>query len=235
MSVLHLRWRVWDQRGITPAERARCIEVLSRLLDANLMGGAMWRPSIGGEQRAEAGLLPGVRSGFFQGFSWQTVSARLAGASMHACVRQEAPRYALTWNERTTAQNDVEGLFGETSDGSSSKKTPMLLGPRLDTFDVLDAIRHDPARARSSTIKLSLKKAYDAVEGTGSLEEAQAWGCGDGNARTSKRAEKWEDGQRKRAIGAAAGKQQTVRMDNTLASRAVRAGAKESKRVRVGT
>jgi hypothetical protein len=110
----------------------------------------------------------------------------------------------------------------------------MMMGPRLDMADVLDAIRHCPVRARSSTIKLSLKKAYDAVEGTGTRQEAQAWLSGDGNARTSKRAEKWEYGQRKRAIATAAGKQQTVRMDNTLASRAVRAGAKESKRVRVG-
>ena len=234
MSVLHLRWRAWDQRGISPAERVRCIEVLSPLLDANLIGGAMWRPSIGGEQRAAAGLLAGVRSGFFQGFSWQTVSARLAGASMHACVRREAPRYALTWNQRSSAQNDVEGYFGDTSDGSSSKKTIMMMGPRLDMADVLDAIRHCPARALSSVVKLSLKKAYDAVEGTGTKREAQLWMCGDGNARTSVRAIMWEYGQRKRAIATAAGKQQTVRMDNTLASRAVRAGARESKRGRVG-
>ena len=59
------------------------------------------------------------------------------------------------------------------------------------------------------------------------------WASGRGDARTSQRAEKWEYGQRKRAIEAAAGKQETVRTDNTFQSRAVRAGAKEGKRMRI--
>ena len=233
MTVLHHRWRAWDQRGISPAERVRCIEVLPVLLDANLMGGAMFRPSISGEARARGGLLPGVRSGMFRGFSWQTVSARLAGAAMHALVRQEVPRYALTWCQRTAAQNDVESLFGHSSACSSSKVTPLLLGPRLDELDVLDWIKHDPVRARSSTVNLSKKKAYDPVEGIGSKQQAVAWASGDGNARTSQPAEKWEYGQRQRAIAAAAGKQQTVRMDNTFRSRGARESAKEAKRPQV--
>ena len=67
----------------------RCIELLSPLLDANLMGRGMFLPGEAGKIRDAAGLPSGVRSGTFQGFSWQTVSARLAAAAMHRkCVRQ---------------------------------------------------------------------------------------------------------------------------------------------------
>jgi hypothetical protein len=52
MTVLHLRWRAMDQGGIDVAERIRCIEVLSPLMDANLMGAAMFKPSTSGEARA---------------------------------------------------------------------------------------------------------------------------------------------------------------------------------------
>ena len=79
----------------------------------------------------------------------------------------------------------------------------------------------------------SKRAAYDAVDGMANQQELLQWRCGDGDARTSERAERWEFGQRKRAIDAAAGKQETVRTNNTFHSRAVRLGAKEGK-LRVG-
>jgi hypothetical protein len=235
LTVLHLRWRAWDQRGISYTERTRCIEVLSTLLDANLMGHAMFRPGASGKARAAAGLPPGVRSAMFQGFSWQTVSARLGSAAMHAHTREQAPRrYARAWVQRTAAQNDVESSFGDMSKGSATKPTPMQMGPRLDEFDVMDAIRHDEMRATAWHAPRSKRSAYDAVEPVHNKRQLLEWRSGEGDARTSKRAEKWEYSQRKRAIDAAAGKQETVRTDNTLHDRNVRAGAKEGKRQRVG-
>ena len=234
MTTLHLRWRAWDQREISRAERTRCIEVLSPLLDANLMGGAMFRPGEAGRARAVAGLPAGVRSGMFQGFSWQTISARLASAAMHAHVRERAPaRHAEAWVERTTTQNDVESCFGISSKGSASKPTPLQLGPRLDELDVMDDVRHDTERATAWHVNRSKRSAYDAVEPVACKRQVVEWVSGHGDARTSARADKWEYGQRKRAIEAAAGKQETVRTDNTFRSRAVRAGAKEGKRMRV--
>ena len=98
----------------------------------------------------------------------------------------------------------------------------------------MDDTRNDVARAETWDVKRSRSAAYDAVDGIASARELVQWGCGDGDARTSARAETWEHGQRKRAIAAAAGKQETVRTDNTIASRSIRAGAKEGKRQRVG-
>ena len=234
MTTLHLRWRAWDQREISRAERTRCIEVLSPLLDANLMGRAMFRPGEAGRARNAAGLPAGVRAGMFQGFSWQTVSARLASAAMHAHVREQAPqRYAEWWVERTATQNDVESLFGQSSKGSASKSTPLQLGPRLDELEVLDEIRHDEERAAAWHVNRSKRSAYDAVDKVACKKQVVEWVSGRGDARTSLRSEKWVYGQQKRAIEAAAGKQETVRTDNTFQSRAVRAGAKEGKRVRV--
>ena len=235
MTALHLRWRAWDQRGIEPEERARCIEVISPLLDANLMGSAMFRPGESGQARRALGLPAGVRSSFFQGFSWQTASARLAGAAMHACVRVQEPRYARFLVQRTAAQNDIEGLFGEATGGSASKDTPRQLGPRLDKLDVMDAIRHDPERAKMSVLKRSRSAAYDAVEPVANKRQLIEWGCGDGNGRVSERAEKWEYGQRKHAIEAAAGKQETVRTAgiNTFASSKVRQASAGGKRIKV--
>ena len=51
--------------------------------------------------------------------------------------------------------------------------------------------------------------AYDAVEPVACKQQIVEWVSGHGDARTSARAEKWEYGQRKRAIEAAAGKQET--------------------------
>lgn len=170
----------------------------------------------------------------FQGFSWQTVSARLASAAMHAHVREQAPaRYARAFVQRTATQNDVESIFGTSSKGSASKQTPLLLGPRLDELDVMDDVRHDIQRATAWHANRSKRSAYDAVDAVACKRQVIEWGSGHGNARTSERAERWEYGQRKRAIDAAAGKQETVRTDNTFRSRAVRAGAKEGKRTRV--
>ena len=59
------------------------------------------------------------------------------------------------------------------------------------------------------------------------------WSSGAGNARTAPVAEKWEYGQRKRAIDAAAGKQQNVRDDATLRSRKLQESAREVKRARL--
>ena len=235
MTALHLRWRAWDQRGIGRHERTRCIEVVSRLLDANLMGRAMFLPGEGATKTREAlGLHAGVRAGMFRGFSWQTVSARLAAAAMHAQVREVAPaRYARLWVQRTAAQNDVESLFGESSKCSASKANPRQLGPRLDELEVMDAIRNDEERAATWHVPRSRSAAYDAVDKMASVKQVVEWGCGDGDARDSARAEKWEYGQRKRGIAAAAGKQETVRTDNTFCSRAVRAASNAGKRITV--
>lgn len=101
----------------------------------------------------------------FQGFSWQTVSARLGSAAMHAHVRVQAPpRYARVWVQRIAAQNDVESCYGVASKGSPAKPTPMLMGPRLDEMDVLDDIRHDEDRAADNTF-CSRKVREGAKEG----------------------------------------------------------------------
>ena len=200
------------------------------------MGHAMWRPGVGGHERAAEGLPAGVRSAMFQGMTWQTISARLGTAAMHAHVRARAPwPYNMLWVGRTAAQNDVESCFGTTTDGSASKDTPMLLGPRLDEFDVMDQIRHDPLRAAVWHAPRSRRSAYDAVDPMAGAQQVVGWGCGDGDARTSDRAEKWEYYQRQRAIAAAAGKQETVRTNNTITSRNVRAGAREGRRQRLGS
>ena len=140
---------------------------------------------------------------------------------------------AAAWVERTAAQNDVESVFGIASKGSSSKPTPRQLGPRLDELEVMEEVRHDEERASAWHVQRSRKAAYDAVEGMGSALQVQEWADGSGDARTSERAHWWEFRQRKRAVAAAQGKQETVRTDNTFTSRAVRAGAKEGKRMRV--
>ena len=118
---------------------------------------------------------------------------------------------------------------------SASKPTPMIMGPRLDEMDVLDDIAHDEERAACSHIPAKRHAAYDAVDSVANKRQVVEWACGDGDARDSVRAEKWEYSQRKRAIEAAAGKQENVRDNNTFRSRAVREGTKEGKRQRVGT
>ena len=239
LYILHLRWRAWDQREISQVERIRCIEVLSPLLDANLVGGAMFRPGFDSKARREAGLLVGVRAAFFSGFSWQTVSARLAGAAMHCHAREQLVRlgckyYADWFVQRTTMQNDVEGEFGHASNGSATKPSIMYMGPRLDAMDVTGAIKNDIEFRQHAQVVGSKRAAYDPVDPIANKKQLFAWPSGHGNLPTAPISERWEYYQRKRAIAAAAGKQQNVRDDNTIRSRKIQDGAAEVKRARIG-
>ena len=92
----------------------------------------------------------------------------------------------------------------------------------------------DNCTARCDAVPGIARRVGTCDFGSGRYLDPSQCRVGDGDARDSDRANKWEYGQRKRAIAAAAGKQETVRTNNTFASRDVRAGAKEGKRPRVG-
>ena len=233
MRVLGMRWRAMDQREMSREMRTLAIEVLDPLLIANIAGRALFLPGGGGQKRAADGHAPGVRSGHFQGFAWQTLLSRLSNDGLHAHLRETlSPIEALLWCERILAQNDCEGLFGLVCKGLPIKPTPRELGPRFEDAEFLDAMRHDAERALHWLMHESKRKKYDAAELMSTLKEVLAWASGAGDSSLSERARAWVAKQQKGAMVAAAGKQESARTHNTFFADAKRIAA-GSKRQRV--
>ena len=82
-------------------------------------------------------------------------AARAAEQRRHARApaRAAAPHEAALWCERIGAQNDVEGIFGVVTHGSPTKPPPRELGARFEAAEFLDAVKHDPSRAESWSIR----------------------------------------------------------------------------------
>ena len=238
MRVLSERWRAWDQRGISAPVRALAIEVLDPLLIANLAGRALFQPGASGKGRVAARHNVGVRSSHFQGFAWQTLLSRLSNDGMHAMMREvllPSP-YSRYWVNRTCAQNDCEGLFGEVTHGDATKGTPRLLGPRFANLEFRDMVKHDHERAKAWKVTFSKRAAYDPTDGL-KVQEALAYVSGTGNTWGSEQARRWRDGQEQRAVAAAAGKQESARTFNTFtsATKTLLAAAEKRPRADEGT
>ena len=120
---------------------------------------------------------------------------------------------------RVFAQNDIEGMFGEVTQGQRTKPPPRLLGPRFEALEYRDLVKHDYERAESWKVNRSRKSKYDATEGL-NVENAAAFCSGEGDDWESAQAIKWRKGQLKQAVSASAGKQESARTHNTFYSNA---------------
>ena len=194
------------------------IEVLDPLLIGNLAGRALFQPGASGKARVRARHNVGVRSMHFQGFAWQTLLARLSNDGLVGHLRDRLPSpYPSAVVLRVWAQNDIEGIFGESSKGQATKQPPRMLGPRFEELEYRDSVKHDRKRAESWEVQLSKRSAYDATEGM-DVREALENCDGAGDAWESAPAVSWREAQTVRAVAAASGKQESARTYNTFFS-----------------
>ena len=218
IKVLGQRWRACDQRRMSVAERARCIEWAPVLMTAAIAGGALFTPGGGGEKKGRAGCS----SGHFQGFAAPGLLQMLGNASAYAALRKRMGDVAWrTFCHRVAAQNDVEGIFGEANDGSATTMAPRMLLPRLDKLEFRDQQAHSTSRLASYTVQASARKKYDAADAH-SDEEIRQWSDGAGDDERGAVAVEWRLKQEERAIKAARGQQESARTHNKLGGSSAR-------------
>jgi hypothetical protein len=217
MSVMQLRWRACDQRGLSWASRILAIEVLDVLLIGNVCGRALFCPGKGSGR--DKGHAVGVRSGFFQGLPWQTLLGRLSNDGMHGWMGEELPpALRFIWVIRTFAQNDLESIFGCVVDGHPTKMPPCLMEPKFQDAEFMDFVKNDAERAESWKTSVSKRAMYDAVNSMESLQAAFDFCNGVGDRFDSPLSVSWRDKQELGAVRAAQGKQESARTNNTFFS-----------------